>query len=195
MTHEKFCKILADQPKKIRKMQLKEEKEITRQTRSETTKKVWMSDGTVRKMLSITGARSEVSVFSDRRTPRIVETFYEVTGIIQEQLLFQLADGREIMSAEMKMLPQDTPCIPIQRFRYFEADKAVYDFSLKSLVATNIHFWTYIAQGHDLIENFDELVSSAEGYASRMTILSGTNDDGQFFAEDLKLNIKGDKGV
>jgi hypothetical protein len=192
---EKFCRMLAAQPKKIRRMKLKEEREITRQIRRGTTKKVWISDGSLRKILSVAGARSEISVFSDKKTSRIVETFYDASGVIQDALLFRLQNGKEVTYNELQSLPKDTLSVPIQRFRYFEADQAVYDFALKNLVATNIYFWTYIAQGHEVVENFEGLASIAEGFASRMTIVSAANDEGQFFAEDLKLEIKGDQGL
>jgi hypothetical protein len=195
---ERFRKILATQPKKIRKTQLKGEKEITRQIRRNVAKKLWISDGTFRKMLAINGITSEISVYSDKdkRKSRVVETFYGVSGIIQEQLLYRLEDGKEILFSEVEKLPFDTQTTPIQRFRYFEADSAVYDFRMKSLVATNIHFWTYTAEGHDLVESFVGLDCEAEGRATHMTLFSGSElQESQFFAEGLQLEIKSDKGI
>src|SRR5438309_3841350 len=55
-------------------------KELSKQTRWDVTKRIWLSDKLPRQEIEIHGSRSEVDVFMHKSEARLVETIYDVQG-------------------------------------------------------------------------------------------------------------------
>jgi len=192
-------------PRKIRKQQRKEERELTEQLRYDVTKQIFINEGPLRRLLDLKAARSEVRVLSKRPHMRVVETFYNVEGFVQHELYYVASDGKEVIYDLQGALvyrnkspyAQAVSSLqPKQQFRYFVADEAMYDFHTGQLLAEKCHFWTYRADGHDKVENPLSLIPEAEGEARRMTFFVGATDaKNQFSAEFIKVQFTPEGGI
>jgi hypothetical protein len=202
----KYQQVVASQPRKIRKNKLKEKSELTKQTRWGVQKKIWSSDGPLRRVMKLDAMRSELGMFTHKKSCQLIETFYTVRGIIQQELFYKDQDGKEYLyddhgelverTSEKKQNVDISLLTPMQRFRYFEAEKAIYDFHMQSLIALDVQFWTFQAEGHDVCENPLSLIPFAKGTASSMTMSEKHDDENmQFYAENLKLEIKNERGL
>jgi hypothetical protein len=194
------------QPRKARKTKLKHKQQVTKQTRWDVQKAVWINEGPLRRMLELQAKRSEMAMFATRRTVHFVETFYNAYGIVQQELYYKARDAKEYVFAKdgtlrhresgvALALPVDfSQLIPMQCFRYFEAKQAICDFDTEAVVAHDVKFWTYIVEGHEAIRHHQELSPVAVGRASSMT-LAKKNEEREFYAENLRLQINNDRGV
>jgi len=180
------------------------EKKIGTQKRYGVIKRMWLSDKQPRQQIELRGAESEVDIVMKKSEARLAETFQEVQGIIQEDLFYQDLAGNEYVTGtngEIKKkgngngnenaLPVALEELtPMQRFRYFEADHAVYDYHTHTLIAYDVNFWSYTAKGHDLIEHRGELWPEASGSATSMTMChEGSIATMQFAAENLNMQV------
>ena len=240
------------------------EKELPRQTRWDVTKRMWLSDTNPRHEIELHGSRSEIDIFMRKSEARLIETFYDVQGITQQELFYKAPDGKEYVSDEKGKLRrrgavdkgekkqddmleigqfaigppigplpnseltsneeeashqkieqevQDTGTVakleeenqeafgeaeevdisqlePMQSFRYFEAERTVYDYYTHSLIAYDVNFWTYTSQGHNLVRNFDGLWPESSGSASSMTMChEGSLSSAQMSAENLSMQV------
>lgn len=202
----RYEEIIASQPKKARKDRLKQKHELTKQIRWDVQKTMWISEGPFRRMLDLYAKRSEVTMFAKHNSLHFVETFYNASGIVQQELFYKDSNANEYVVAKdgtlkvrgktesLPVLFDISQLIPMQCFRYFEAEKAIYDFDAESLLAMDTKFWTYIIEGHDLCKNTKGLVPAAIGRASSMT-LPRKNSEREFYAENLRLQIKNERGI
>lgn len=172
---QKLERLLSSQPRKLHKDRLRTEEEVTRQTRWNVVKRIWMSDADTRRVLQIGASRSELTLYAKKADMHLVETFYHVTGVIQQELYTEEAK-------------------PMQRFRYFEADHAVYDFQTRTLLVYNVRFWGYRTEGHEVIDNPHTLSPEVMGTANSMTLFSEGGSK-QFAAENLKMHILQENGL
>lgn len=203
---KRYADIMANQPRKARKDKLKQRHELTKQVRWDVHKMMWISEGPLRRILELQAKRSEMAMFAKRRNLQFVETFYNASGIVQQELYYKDSNDNEYVLAKDGTLhlrgkkepvpaPFDmTKLTPMQTFRYFEAEKALYDFDAESLLAMDIKFWTYIVEGHELYKNISKLTAVALGQAHSMT-LPKKNEEREFYAENLRLQIKNEKGI
>ncbi|MCE5293511.1 MAG: hypothetical protein LLF94_02715 [Chlamydiales bacterium] len=199
--------LIESSPNKIRKERKKEMRELTQQVRHGVTKQIYLAEGPLRRLMDLSAARSNIRVVSKRPHMRVVETFYEVTGIVQHELYYVTQDGQEVVYDDLGQLAlrnkkplltpiDDSTLIPKQHFRYFEATEAVYDFHTNQLLAYGVKFWTYTADGHEKIIDRLKLVPEAVGEASRMTFyVSGPKNKNQFSAEFLKVQFTPEGGI
>ncbi len=177
---EELHNMVASQPRKLRKTRLRSAQELTRQERWGVTKKIWISDGSDgRRLMQLSGSRSEITVAAKNKDLHFIETFYDVQGMMQQELFYVVKDGQKV---------------PMQRFRYFETDRAVYDFQTRSVACDAVRFWTFEAAGHEVIEKPLALPPQAVGHASSMTLYAG-HEETQFCAQDLELQIKTEEGL
>jgi hypothetical protein len=245
------------------------EKELPRQTRWDVTKRMWLSDKNPRHEIELHGSRSEIDIFMRKSEARLIETFYDVQGITQQELFYKAADGKEYVydatgklrrrgsvdkgtkkqdtdtlaigqfamgppigsiidaeralteevmqteDLELQQETQDTSTLtvtelkegaqaaapevenvdmsqlePMQSFRYFEAERTVYDYYTHSLIAYDVNFWTYTSKGHSLVRNFDGLWPESSGSASSMTMChEGSLSSAQMSAENLSMQV------
>lgn len=194
---ETLRNLVASSPKKIRKMKIRQKQELTKQTRWNVVKKIYIADKVLRREMRLVAKRSEVLVLSQRPHMHVSETFYEVQGIAQHELFYRLEDGTEVHydeDGELKrqdLAPLDATLAlqPMQRFRYFEAESAVYDFHTRELTARDVTFWTYTVSGHDVVQDRQGLLADAHGKASRMTLFINTQDTQRSFSAD-NLSVK-----
>ncbi len=191
-------------PRKLRKAQRKEMRELTQQTRVGVSKEIFINEGPLRRILDLKAARSEISVLSKRPHMRVQETFYDVTGLVQHELYYVAPNGKEVIYNEEGILvfrdkkPVDPglKLLPKQHFRYFTANEALYDFHTGQLLAEECQFWTFTADGHEKVENPLSLVPEAEGEAKRMTFFVGSQDaKNQFSAEFIKVQFTPEGGI
>lgn len=199
---EDFRELIDSSPKKLRKLRRKESRELTQQKRWIVCKQIYVADGPLRRLIEISAKRSEIRVMSKKPHMRVEETFYDAKGLVQHELFYVANDGREFAYDEQGNLYQRTPqgsveqvphvstLQPKQRFRYFEADRAIYNFHTHQLLAHHIKFWTFTADGHEALREPFGNAAQAEGQASRMTLyVSGPHSKNQFSAEHLKIQF------
>lgn len=191
---DQLDKIIASQPRKKRKDRLQASRELTKQIRWGVLKKMWIDDGPSRRIFQLAGSRSETSVYTKDSSMQLIETFYDVEGVVQQELFYKGPDGKELSVKEAKALGKDHSLQPMQRFRYFEAQRAVHDPQAHSVTAYEVKFWTFLAEGHDIVENPLKLPPEAVGQAISMIVFSEI-DQKKFYAVGLKLEIKTEEGL
>ena len=204
---EAFRSLVESSPMQIRKDRKKEMRELTQQTRYLVSKQIHVADGPLRRFVDISACSSKVRVVSKRPHMRVVETFYDVKGVVQCELFYVTADGKEVVYNEdgklayrerpLVEIQEDTTLLaPKQRFRYFTANEALYDFHTNQLLASGVKFWTYLADGHDRILEPFTMVPETVGQASRMTFyVSGSRNKNNFSAEFLQLQFTPQGGI
>ncbi len=204
---EELHDLIESSPRKIRKEHRREKRELTNQTREIVSKTMYLGDGPLRRLVDMNASRSDIRVVAKKPHMRVVETFYDVTGIMQHELYYVTKDGKEVIYNDdgkltfRDKLPPSTPIdvsilSPKQHFRYFEAKEAMFDFHTSQLLATDVRFWTFSADGHDVLENPFVLMPEAVGEASKMSFfLSGENNKNNFSAEFLKVQFTPEGGI
>jgi len=65
------------------------ERELPRQIRWDVTKNIVLTDKNPRHEIELFGSRSELDIFIVKSDARLVETFYDVKGIIQQDLFIK----------------------------------------------------------------------------------------------------------
>ncbi len=203
----KYDAVVSSQPKKVQKDKLKLSNELSKQTRWGVQKTMVTSEGPLRRMVQIDAQRSELSLFVKKKGMQLQEIFYNTKGVMQKELFYVDADGVEFCYDQegklhahdtQKLVPQDLETLTaMQRFRYFEAEKAVYDFDTDAFVAFDMQFWTYETQGHALVCDLNGLKPLAQGKARSMTMPEKFKDDSlqKLYAENLKITILNDRGI
>ena len=199
-------------------------KDFSKQTRWNVTKRLWMVDHAHRKEVEVSGSRSEIDIFMRKNEAKLVETFYDVKGYTQQELFFRAKDGKEYVYDEkggLKKRGKADPALaleqaetaspekengdtvkdsseaidiaelePMQTFRYFEADRCVYDYYTQSLIAYDVNFWTYTAKGHKLQKNLEALWPESSGSATSMTMChEGSLNSLEMSAENLNMQV------
>lgn len=204
---EKLQKLIDSSPKKQRKKTLKVSHELTRQMRWGVSKKIYIADGPLRRICELSGSSSELRIVSKRPHLHLQETFYDVEGLLQQEFFFKDNQGKEYtyndagILAPRGSLAQDVvidqkELTPMQRFRYFEAQSAIYDFHTHQLVAHNVTFWSYTANGHEVVKEPLKLTYDAHGTASIMTLyVSATDSTKKFSGRDLNVQFLTDRGI
>jgi hypothetical protein len=203
---KKYDAIVSAQPRKLRKDKLKQSNELSKQTRWGVHKTIVMSEKPLRRMVQIDAERSELSLFVKKNGGmQLQEVFYNAKATMQKELFYVDAEGTEyIYNTEGILHAHDAKksvpvegLEPMQRFRYFEAEKAVYDFDTDAFVAFDMHFWTYEIQGHELVSDLAGMQPVALGKAHSMTMSERFKDDSlqKLYAENLKITILNDRGL
>ena len=202
---QKWHRLVALEPRKSREAQLNKKGEISKQERQGVVKKLWIADTPLRRQVHIAGERSNIGLYKQNDGVHYIETFYVVKGLIQEELFFRSPDNKELFPshdgtwhAKGDLTPVEVADIstlhPEQRYRYFEADRATYDFRTNQLIAYNATFWTYNAEGHDPVIEPDKKQAEMIGKADTMTISNGLNPNSEFTAHNLQLEFNSEGG-
>jgi len=151
-----------------------------KQERTNIRKTIIFSEPTGRLRLLMTSEKSEL-VFAQRGGKmEIVEHLDHISCDMQEELYYTLPDGREVIrQGNGKMLIREAdpdevdswvdPLVqqltPHQRVRHIEADSAVYYYASDLLVAERVDLLRYAADGHQLLESFDDSLLLMKGIA------------------------------
>jgi hypothetical protein len=201
---EELKSLVDSSPRKIRRDMRRQAHELTQQQRHGVTKQVYVAQGPLRRSIDINAASSTISIVSDKPHMRVVEVFYDVTGLVQHELYYVLPDGTDVIydhsgkliCRNKKPLPEgfDAATLkPKQHFRYFEANQARYDFHTSQLHAEQVKFWTFTSDGHEPMEDPFVLTPDAVGEASRMTFYVSQSDE--FSAEFLNVQFTPEGGI
>jgi hypothetical protein len=178
------------------------EARFSKQERFQVKKHLWLSKKKPRLEIELKAAKSEIGMTLVKADMRLIETFHDAEGMIQEELFYKDQMGQEYVILETgQVVRKQTDgknepvsietLIPMQRFRYFEADQAIYDYHANTLVASNVHFWTYTAKGHELVKTRRNLWPESSGKAATMTLCHlGSVDSLQFSAENLNVEVE-----
>jgi hypothetical protein len=203
----KLQKLIDSSPKKQRKLKMKSSHELTRQLRWKVVKKIYIADGPLRRVMQLAGSSSELKIVAKKPHLQLQETFYDVHGVVQQELYFKNREGLEFIYVDDGTLmprgqkapvaPHDPASLqPMQRFRYFEAQSAIYDFHTHQLLANDVTFWTFTAPGHEIIEEPFIQESDSHGTASIMTIYVSSKDNiKKFSGKDLNVQFKTERGI
>lgn len=176
----------------------------SKQERFHVIKHLWLSGHEPRLEVELKAKRSEIGATVVKTETRLIETFHDTEGMVQEELFYKDNDGHEYTVSNTgaiqrkakegetaeKPLPPLESLTAMQRFRYFEADSAVYDYHTNALIASKVDFWTYVAPGHELVRTKDGLWPETSGSAGTMTLSHlGTLGSLQFSAENLNMEM------
>lgn len=205
--NQELRNLVESSPRKIRREKRKQAHELTQQTRLGVSKQIYCAQGPLRRMVDMIASSSNLRVVSKKPHLRVVETFYEAKGIVQHELYYTMPDGTEVIYDEAgKLVCRNKKPIaaefdlsklqPKQHFRYFEASEAIYDFHTNQLLAHSVKFWTFTADGHELVEDPFLHTPEAVGEALRMTFYVGGSDTkNEFSAEFLKVQFTPEGGI
>ena len=143
-----------------------------KQERNGILKQVFFMEGPNRQQLRLFATDAQL-VFDHRSNDQteIVENMKNVKCLMQEELFYQLPDGREavaqadgrllIKHADPKeadsWLSKDAPGLkPMQIVRYMEADRASYFYSTDKFVANQVNLSRHILPGHQMVLTIDK---------------------------------------
>jgi hypothetical protein len=172
----KYHRVVAKSPRKQRERNLAKGTAAVH-PRKGVVKTMWLQDGPLERMVNIHCDSSELGVVREQARVHLTETFHQVRGVIQEELFYEEVAGQ-------------ATAVPRQRFRYFEAAHAVYDFQDQQLVAHDVTFWNYSADGHELVSQIAGLVPDAKGAARSLTMhLAAARSVPDFQAEHLEMQL------
>lgn len=169
-----------------------------KQERVGVLKEAFFIEGPHRHKLRLTASDAEM-VFnhnSDDRT-EIVEKMHHVKCAMQEELFYQLPDGREVIEQrdgkllirhedpkkEESYVVRDAALKPMQIIRLMEANDADYYYTSDRFVASNVKLSRYIVPGHELVIGVDKRLKP---------VMSGVADNVEFSLSG-KLNFKATK--
>lgn len=167
----------------------------SQQMRHNVSKEVWFRDDDPLH-LHIHARDSELFFFQDdaRKTIEVVEEMHSIRCAMQEELFYLLPDGREVVknengcfflkrkdSSEPKVAidPLTSGLIPVQYLRYFEAEKASYNYNSQLFVAQSVKLWKYRMPGHTLPLSL----------AGQTPLMSGTAQSVEFLLKGEKMNF------
>lgn len=175
------------------------EREITKQIRNNVMKRVYLVDNGPRRLVEFQAKRSEVAIFMKKSRTRLEETLYDVDGFMQQELFYLLPKDKEVEIGKDGVLrcKEDKRVVdiekeklkPMQRFRYFQAKRAVYNYDTNTLIAYDANFWTYCVQGHQPVYDRSKYTPESSGAASALTLYEGNLDSFEFSAENLDLQF------
>jgi hypothetical protein len=176
------------------------EREMTKQVRKDVMKRVYLVDhGGPRRLIEFRAKQSEVSVFMKKSQARLEETLYDVDGFMQQELFYVLPQGEEVEIGKDGVLrcKEDKRAVNVekeklksmQRFRYFQAKRAVYNYENNTLIAYDARFWTYCVPGHKPIYDRAKYSPESTGTASALTLYEGNLDNFEFSAEHIDVQF------
>lgn len=143
-----------------------------KQERTGILKQVFFMEGANRQQLKLFATEAQL-VFDHRSNEQteIVENMKNVKCLMQEELFYQLPDGREAVAQldgrllikhedpkdPESWLAKDTPGLkPMQIVRYMEADKASYFYSNDKFVANQVNLSRHVLPGHQMVATIDK---------------------------------------
>lgn len=134
----------------------------------------------------------------------VIERMKNVTCCMQEELFYQLSDGREAILQEngkitlrdspTQLVPENEQLKPMQLLRYMKADRAIYYYETDRLIAEEVKIQRFIAPGHQLISVVADLKPLMTGIATTVEFSLGSNDF-NFVAHELKATLETSKRI
>lgn len=206
---EEYNALLAAQPHKEKRLNWEKEKEVSKQTRWNVSKSMWYMKDALQHQIQVRGSRSELGIYLVKSETRIIETLYNVKGVMQQELYYTLDNGVELVfvdegkyrkrsqSDAEYMLLEEGKVHPWQRCKYFEAAKAVCDFHANTIIFYDATFWTYTVAGHAIVLEPKNLSPQSMGKARMMTLRLRDNKTADFTAsaEGVSVQLLDGKGL
>lgn len=174
-----------------------------KQQRTKVRKNVLYTKGADRLQMLLTSEDTELVLDHHDEVTEVVENMFGITCYIQEELYYQLPDGRQatkqkegellIRHADPKdpasWLVADTPGLkPMQIIRYLEAETGAFYYKKDLFVADQVRLWRYALPGHSLVKPSDTAKPFMKGNAKSIEF-SLFNNDINFKAEQLKATF------
>lgn len=171
---------------------------LVQQKRTNIRKEIFYLQGNIRLSVFLTAANSTLALDQQGKSPEIIEKLNQVTGYMQEELYYQLPDGREAFLQDNGRLllrngdPRKdhdwveyplTSLIPLQSLRYFEADHATYFYKSNHLLTEQVKVSRFVLPGHILVPDVKGFKPVFTGVAQSAEIALA---DTQFKANQLK---------
>ncbi|MCE5317432.1 MAG: hypothetical protein LLG04_08770, partial [Parachlamydia sp.] len=171
---------------------------LIQQKRTGILKDIFYLQDHTRLSVHLTAANSTIELDQQKESPEIIEQLNEVTGFMQEELFYQLPDGREAFLQDNGRLllrngdPRKdkdwiefpfTSLMPMQSMRYFEADHATYYYKSNHLLTQQVKVFRYVIPGHEPVSNVEGFKPVFTGVAQSAEIALA---DTQFKASELK---------
>lgn len=175
------------------------------QQHSQAHKDIWFMDNGQRLHLLLRSADTELILSHDDQETEVVENMINMTCFMQEELYYELPDGREVLrqpdgqfvlrhakNAKETSELDIKNLKPMQVIRYMQADKASYFYQAERLEAENVKISRYIAPSHILINSLDGLTPLLKGVA-RSIEFSLANREIKFTAHQFKALLHSTK--
>lgn len=130
----------------------------------------------------------------------VIENMHRVSGYMQEELFYQLKDGREVVvqadhtwklrNGDPYMLEanEEKDWKPMQLIRYFEAEKASYHYRADLFIAHEVKLTRFKAPGHLLITTLKGYHPLMQGVAKSIEF-SLASKKPNFTATSLKASF------
>ena len=175
----------------------------TQQQRFNVHKHILLTEGDERLQWHLNSTQAEFIVDHAEDPPKVMEHFKNVEGIMQEELVYVLPDGREakphsngkllIKQANDKdpasWLNKDDPSLqPHQWVRCIKASEAIYNYQGEALAAQQVTIDRYQMPGHQLPYSFEGYLPFITGQAKSMEI-SLKNKEEPFHAYGFQLTL------
>lgn len=174
------------------------------QQRFHVVKDLFFAELPCRLQCRINSDSSELILNQQGHRMEMMECFKNVTCYIQEELLYELPDGRLVKKDENGKFfiqgsdPQkidvwldprfESQLKPKQWVRYLKAEKAVYHYQSKELVADSVDVYRYLIPGHALVQTMNGLKPMIEGKADHVQ-LSLSKNRHVFHAQGFRARI------
>lgn len=170
------------------------------QKRRGIRKDILFTKGHTQLSFNLVADESSLKLNHKSGSAEVVEELTHVKGLMQEELYYQLPDGREVIPQEngKLLLRNGDPnekhswidsshpfLIPMQTLRYFEAELATYHYKDNYLEAHEVTVARYTVSGHAFVSSIEGYKPMMSGIAHSME-LSFTSPTPQFKAKQLK---------
>lgn len=171
-----------------------------KQQHRQAHKDIWYNQKGQRLHMSLHSADTELVLDHHDNTTEVVEHMYGVKCYMQEELYYELPDGREVVyradgqlrlrrgDSDAVILANDKELKPRQIIRYMEAATAAYYYNGDRFVADQVHISQFSAPGHVLIESIAGLKPLMSGLA-KSAEFSLVGNDLNFTAHHLKARL------
>lgn len=181
----------------------------SQQVRYNVNKEVWFHENDPLHF-NIQAEESELFLFhDDKNNVEVIEEMHKVHCTMQEELFYLLPDGREAVkegdgklflrggktNEPRLLIDSELPgLIPMQLVRYFEAEKASYNYTSQLFCAKSVKLWKYRLQGHNPPISFDRETPLMSGTARSVEFLM-KGKELNFTAHTLKATFDPKKGA
>jgi hypothetical protein len=186
-----------------------EAERVAKQQRGAVHKEIWFVEHGNRLYSSLRSAHSELIIADNGVEREMVENLSGVSSYMQEELFYKLPDGREAVPQENGMLllrradpglsaswiDQRTPGLkPMQVIRFLQAEHGTYHYTSNRFVAQEVNVLSFLADGHELVENVADHKLIMKGIAKTVILrFSGKNIN--FEAQHLKATFFTTRGM
>jgi hypothetical protein len=176
-----------------------------RQDRQGVQKDLFFQRDNQRMHIRLSAAKAQLVLDHQDLHSYVVEHMQNVDCYMQEELYYQLPDGREALlqpngqlllrsgdeKKEASWMPMDTPGLqPMQVIRYIQADQAEYHYKDDRFIAYLVKITRYAIPGHQLKEAKQNSKMLMKGTADQAEFcLKRKDKDLNFHAQNLKATF------